>query len=212
MKTVYFVRHGESEANVSPVFQAPDSPLNDTGLTQARAVAERIQKVQFDVLIASPFARAKKTAEIIADATGRVPEFSALFVERIKPKSIDGRPYTDEQANATWRSWEASLHTPGVRVEDGENFDDLVLRADTALSFLLNRPEESGVVVTHGYFLRTIVARVLLGETLTPDSFRSIQRSANIQNTGITVLRYEEGFESPPSWRLWIYNDHAHLG
>lgn len=106
---------------------------------------------------------------------------------------------------------EKSLHTHGIRVEDGENFDDLIVRADKALVFLQNMPEQSLVVVTHGYFLRTIVARVLLGELLSGEAFRNIQRTTSMENTGLTVLQYCESFEEKPAWRLWIYNDHAHL-
>src|SRR5712671_4744943 len=66
-------------------------------------------------------------------------------------------------------------------------------------------------VVTHGYFLRTIVARVLLGPALSGEAFQHLQRVAAIENTGLTVLRYQGGLEDDPCWRLWIYNDHAHL-
>jgi broad specificity phosphatase PhoE len=55
-----------------------------------------------------------------------------------------------------WRAWTQSLSTPGMRVEDGENYDDLLTRADAALALLHDRAESSIVVVTHGYFLRTI--------------------------------------------------------
>jgi broad specificity phosphatase PhoE len=68
------------------------------------------------------------------------------------------------------------------------------------------------VVVTHGYFLQTIIARILIGESLTGDSFFRFQKSASMENTGITVIRYQSSFEQTDSWRLWIYNDHAHLG
>lgn len=211
MKTVYFVRHGQSEANVAPEFQGPDSPLSDRGIEQARMVADRAKRIEFDTLLSSPYSRARSTAEIIGQATGKEPEFSELFVERIKPEGINGKPYTDEAAAKIWRDWEASLHTPGLRIADGENFEDLVARADSALSFLLDRPEEHLLVVTHGYFLRTIIARVLLKDSLTSESFRNIQRSAHIENTGLTVIRHERGFESEPEWKLWTYNDHAHL-
>jgi broad specificity phosphatase PhoE len=30
-KTVYFIRHGQSEDNVAPVFQSSSSPLNEKG-------------------------------------------------------------------------------------------------------------------------------------------------------------------------------------
>jgi len=210
-KTVYFVRHGQSEDNVAPVFQSPNSPLNEKGKKQAESISDRVSKLSFDALIASPFERAKQTAEAIAKATEKQPEYSELFVERVKPTYINGKPYTDEKANTLWREWEKSLYTPGLRAEDGENFDDLVARADKALTFLQNRNEQSLVVVTHGYFLRTIVARVLLGNLLSGEAFRNIQRTAAMENTGLTVLQYREGFEEKPAWRLWICNDHAHL-
>ena len=210
--TVYFVRHGQSHANVAPVFQAPDSPLSEIGLMQAQRIAERVSKLSAEALIASPFRRSSETAEAIAKMTGMEVEYSELFVERIKPTCINGKPYDDEAANAIWRDWDKSLYTPGKRVLDGENFDDLVERADDALAFLRKRPERSLVVVTHGYFLRTILARVLLGEMISGDAFKRFQRTASMENTGVTVLRYQGGFEEEPSWRLWTYNDHAHLG
>lgn len=210
-KIVYFVRHGQSEANVSPVFQSPDSPLNETGKNQAQKIAERIAKLSFETLIASPLARTKETAEAITAKTGKQPEYSDLFVERIKPTSLYGKSYEDEKADALWKNWEKSLYTPDLRVEDSENFDDLISRADKALEFLRTRPEKDLVVVTHGYFLRTMVARVVLGDTLTPESFRSFHSRVLTENTGLTVIRYEQTWEGM-DWRLWIYNDHAHLG
>ncbi|WKZ26699.1 MAG: histidine phosphatase family protein [Candidatus Paceibacterota bacterium] len=210
-KIVYFIRHGQSKDNVAPVFQSPDSPLNEKGKRQAESIAQRVSRLSFDALIASPFERAKQTTEAIAKVTGKKAEYSDLFVERVKPSYINGKPYTDEKANNLWREWEKSLYTPNMRAEDGENFDDLIARADKALTFLKNRTEKSLVVVTHGYFLRTIVARVLLGDLLSGEAFRNIQRTAAMENTGLTVLQYREGFEEKPAWRLWIYNDHAHL-
>jgi broad specificity phosphatase PhoE len=211
-KIVYFVRHGQSTDNVLPVFLAPDSPLNERGKQQTEKIADRISRLAVEALIASPFQRAKETAEAIQRVTGKTPEFSDLFVERIKPTRINGKPYTDTKANTAWREWEKSLYTPGMRVEDGENFDDLVARADKALAFLSDRREKTLTVVTHGYFLRTIVARVLLGDLLSGEAFRRFQKAATMENTGLSVLRYHGGSEGEASWRLWIYNDHAHLG
>ncbi len=211
-KIVYFIRHGQSEDNVTPVFQSPNSPLNEKGQKQAGSIAERISKLSFDALIASPFQRAKQTAETITKVTGKEAEYSELFVERIKPTYVNGKSHEDQKASSLWRDWEKSLYTPGVRVEDGENFDDLLSRADKALAFLKDHKERSLVVVTHGYFLKTIVARVLLGDLLSGEAFKRFQRVASMENTGLTVLRFQSGFEEDPTWRLWIYNDHAHLG
>ena len=62
-KIVYFVRHGESEANITPVYQPLGSPLSDKGRQQAKLIAERIAKVSFEALVVSPLFRAKETAE-----------------------------------------------------------------------------------------------------------------------------------------------------
>jgi broad specificity phosphatase PhoE len=212
MKTVYFVRHGQSEANVAPVFQEPDSPLSAEGRMQAEKIAERASKLAFDGFISSPFARAKATAEAITAKTGIQPEYNDLFVERLKPTSINGRPYSDSIAGKIWEKWNESLFNPELKVEDGENYADLVRRADDALEYLARRKEENMLVVTHGYILRTMVARVLLGVTLTPESFRSFQDAIHTENTALTVLRYHETFRKAAHWNLWIFNDHAHLG
>jgi len=210
-KTIYFVRHGQSKDNIAPVFQAQDSPLSEAGRGQAKRIAERVKKLSFETLISSPLPRSKETVEAIAKATGKTVEYSNLFVERIKPTSISGKSYDDKEANRLWKEWEKSLYTSGMRAEDGENFDDLIERADRALDFLKNRPEEELVVVTHGFFLRTIIIRVLLGKSLTEENFKNFKSRAIMENTGLSAIKYTKGWEEM-EWRLWIYNDHAHLG
>src|SRR6516165_7849229 len=160
-KTVYFVRHAQSVDNAAPVFQSLDSPLSETGKRQAQLIAGRVAKLSFEALIASPLRRAKETAVIIAQAAGMEPEYSNLFVERIRTARIGGKPYDDKEANALWRDWQKDFYAPSARMTDSESFGDLIERADAALAFLKDRTERSLTVVTHGLFVRTIVARVL---------------------------------------------------
>ncbi len=216
-KIVYFVRHGQSEANVSPVFQDPHAPLTEAGVAQARLVAERAKNVAFDLLVSSPYARARSTAEAIQKATGKIPEFSDLFIERVKPSKVAGRPYTDPEALQLCREWEETLYTSGTRVEDGENFDDLVARADHALTFLERQNASSILVVSHGYFMRALFARVLLGTHLTGDALRSFMQHSKTENAGLSALTYDADSGNnitltENSWRLFVFNDHAHLG
>ncbi len=210
-KTVYFLRHGQSVDNVSPVFQSVNSPLSQTGIAQAKSLAERLSKIEFDALIASPVKRAKQTAEYISERTGKAIILSDLFVERIKPDEIDGMPWEDEVSNNIWRKWEETLYESGRHVSNGENYDDTVARADKALAFLEARPESSIAVVTHGYFLRAIIARVLLGDNLTGEIMKRFQQLAAIENTAITVLNYKDAYEEDFAWRLWTLNDHSHF-
>lgn len=211
MKTVYFVRHGQSVDNASPVFQSVDSPLSEKGISQAKSIAERLSAIQFETLITSPVQRASETAGYISEKTNKEIIFSDLFVERIKPDEIDGKPWTDEDANNVWRAWEETLYSPGHHVSNGENYDDTVARVDQALEFLEKRPECNIAVVTHGYFLRAIVARVLLGDNLTGPIMKRFQERASVENTAITVLNYRDAFEEELAWRLWTLNDHSHF-
>jgi probable phosphoglycerate mutase len=210
-KVVYFVRHGQSLDNAAPVFQGLDSPLSARGQLQATQIAQRVADIPFEAIISSPLERTKQTAQVIAKATGKDIEFSELFVERRKPSSINGKPYTDAAASHLWHDWEKSMTTPGPGVEDGEGYDDILSRAKAALHSLLQRPERHLLVVTHGYFLRALVTTALLGEALTLASYRSVLKGMAMENTGVTVLVYEDAFEQAPRWRLWVYNDHAHL-
>jgi broad specificity phosphatase PhoE len=123
-KVVYFVRHGQSEDNVAPVFQSPDAPLSAVGRHQATRIAARVATLAFDVLLASPYRHAHETADVMSQVTGKTPELCALFTERVQPTSVNGQPFTDAKAANVWRAWTQSLSTPGMRVEDGENYDD----------------------------------------------------------------------------------------
>lgn len=210
-KTVYFVRHGQSVDNVLPVFQSVDSPLSDKCIVQAKNIAERLSTVEFDKLITSPLQRAKETATYISEKTNKDLVISDLFVERIKPSEISGKSWTDKEANKVWRAWEGTLYTPGQRISDGENYDDTIARADQALAFLEKQPESTIAVVTHGYFLRAIVARVLLGEDLNGKIMKRFQERAPVENTAITVLKFSDAYKEKFAWRLWTLNDHSHF-
>lgn len=63
----WLVRHGQSAANAGlPSVEHADVPLTALGLEQARAVARRVARAP-DLLILSPFARARATAEPILE-------------------------------------------------------------------------------------------------------------------------------------------------
>lgn len=210
-KIVYFVRHGQSQGNISPVFQAKDSPLSSLGKKQAELIARRAAKLSFEKLIASPLARAKETAIKISELTGKSPEYSELFAERIKPSAVSGKFHSDKNASKIFTQWEKSLYTPNMRVADGENFEDLMTRVDKALQYLQKLPEKNILVVTHGFFLRTIIFRLLSGDFFTPPAFEYFIKTVFMENTGLSVIKYGPN-KKGLNWHLWIYNDHAHLG
>lgn len=218
-KIVNLIRHAQSAANIGDFYQASDSELTEEGLVQARLLGARLIHFAPDILVSSPYLRAKQTADQVVDVISELTDESygfhvnELYRERDKPSSIDNKPYSDEVASATYARWEESLTSSGVQVEDGENNGMLIERADQALDYLLQLQERRIAVFSHGNFIRAIIGRVVLKDLLTPQSLQIIQGTMLINNTGITTIRFSEPAwgEAGPSWKLETYNDHAHL-
>jgi broad specificity phosphatase PhoE len=217
MKTVYFVRHGETEGNTGKVFQGENTPLNEKGREQGQIIAERCKRLPIDIMITSSTARARETASIISNAIGKKAEASDLFIERLRPRGIEGRLRTDTEATAVNEAWNRSIFENGPRVSDGENFMDIKDRVGKALEFLEQIEQENVLVVTHGFFLRSLLARIIFGSKLTVEQLTSVIRRFRTNNTGLTMFQY--GLSPEPDyhpleseWIVRIWNDHAHLG
>ena len=69
---IYFIRHGESQANVDDVFSGPDAQLTDNGRQQANNAGEEIKnnEIIIDRIISSTYDRSIDTAKIIAEIIG----------------------------------------------------------------------------------------------------------------------------------------------
>lgn len=66
-----FVRHAESEANVLKMYNDDGlSPLTEKWKNQAKKLAEILQKEWIEIILSSPFLRAKQTAEPISKMLG----------------------------------------------------------------------------------------------------------------------------------------------
>lgn len=217
MKIVYFVRHGESEANVgAPTYQGEESPLTEKGHQQARFIAERCAKLPVESLIASSAVRAQDTARYISERLGKFVETDATFTERIFPESLIGKSRGDAQADALLAKWEQSFFQIGKDF-GGENFERLKARALRGLTILSSRPEQHILVVTHGFFLRMTISCMMFGETLTIPEFERVIQTFRTSNTGLTLAEHRPQFAGaaalqPPEWAVRVWNDHAHLG
>ncbi len=201
MKKVYFVRHGLTKFNIESRVQDGADALAEKGIEQAGMIADRLTRVQFDLLLSSDMLRAKQTAEKIAERTGHEPRFSPLFAEAKYPTSFIGIQYKEEivqdylvKRNRDWQ------------YEDEETPAMLHARAKQALAYIAEQPEDSIVVVTHGRFLRHMVLAVLFGDSATWEQEERAMNNIMTSNTGITVLEYDG------AWKLLTWNDHAHLG
>ncbi len=189
--TVYFVRHGETDYNLRGVVQGRgvDAPLNATGRAQAEAVARRLAAVPLDVIYTSTLRRAAETAEVVARAHAQAPLHRLADLEEMAWGVYEGAPPSAqiqrvfEHLNARWRRGEFAF-----RIEGGESILDVQRRARRAMAHILrHHPGRTVLVVTHGRFLRVLLAPVLDGCSL--ERMHEIQHA----NTAVNTLIWREG-------------------
>lgn len=66
---LYIIRHAIAVDEGAPEFQDSERPLTDKGKKKMRQIAKGLRAlgVDFDLILSSPYVRAKETAEILAD-------------------------------------------------------------------------------------------------------------------------------------------------
>ncbi len=220
----YFVRHGQSMLNARGIRQGAAGPLSEKGVEQAHITGERLAEEQtatrtpMNVVLASPYDRTKETAAIVAEHLHiKTPvEFIELLHERRNPSSIIGQKADDLEISRIIDLIDRSYHTDEYRFSDEENFTDLRDRAKKCLEYLATRKEKKVVVVTHGIFLKMLIAYMLYREKLNAQEYNKLSFLNPANNAGITVCAYETGpfdgeFMAPPPnkrWKLVSWDEH----
>lgn len=97
MKSIYFVRHGQSQWNVeNKICGSTDAPLTEKGKDQAVQAGNNILEmgIKADLIITSPLSRAHDTAKCISEMTGipvrvepRITEQNFGKYEGVSPRS-----------------------------------------------------------------------------------------------------------------------------
>lgn len=63
---IYVIRHGETNINLENKINAlNDDDLNETGIAQAKEVGKKLEKIDYDFIIASPLSRTRHIAELL---------------------------------------------------------------------------------------------------------------------------------------------------
>lgn len=210
-KTIYLVRHGESEHNAGEIWKEGDALLTERGRAQARLVGERCAQLDIDCIVASNLIRAKDTASIINERVGKPIEYNDSFSERRHHSDFVGKRKDDPEVRRMERYLFDKLHIPGFRHSDEENADDLVARTKEALKYLERHDKDNILVVTHSMFSRALAACVIFGDAVTGHEIARCMRVFAFANTGISILRFDPN-DKLNEWRLIVWNDHAHLG
>ena len=151
------IRHGETAWNVDTRIQGHlDIPLNDTGLWQARQVAQALAGESIAAVYTSDLQRAHATAKAVADAAG-APLTTDLGLRERSFGHFQGRTFAEIEAELPEDARRWRKRDPDYAPEGGESLFTLRERIARTVTQLAERHlGEQVVMVAHGGVLDVI--------------------------------------------------------
>lgn len=168
MTEFYFIRHGQTAANVMKMKQGTINTemtyLNDNGKKQARHLADKFDISFADRIICSPLERTKQTAAIL-NADANLPiTFDKRLIE-ISYGEWDGHQ------NAELRKLHPDAYNSYLNdvlplyvkyAPHGETFEDVINRVhDFVIDAMQKYPDDKIICVTHGFTVKALALDVL---------------------------------------------------
>lgn len=158
--TLYFCRHGETEANVAQRFQgiSRDTPLTEKGRAQAREIGRILHGAALEptrlAYASSPLGRARATSEIVRETLGLSASGYAVD-DRLVEINLgfwEGLNHAEARAEFS-AAYEARERDKwNIPVPGGESYRDVAARAESWICDLA----ADTFAVSHGGFTRVL--------------------------------------------------------
>ena len=158
---IYFIRHGETDWNRQGLIQGwTDTPLNEMGHGQARAVAQALAALpdltsdyQFFV---SPLQRARQTMGYLAETLALDPQQIAIDadVQELGFGVWEGKAFWELKASPIYPALPEDRYF--WRPDGGESYED----GHARIRRWLGKVDRPTVVVAHGAIGRCLVAEI----------------------------------------------------
>lgn len=223
---LWFVRHGQSAGNVArdaaeaaglPIIDIAtrdvDVPLSELGRRQSVALgrwfARMSPKERPNVVLASPYTRARETANLALEAAGIEREDITLIVdERLREKEfgiLDRLTHHGIQQKYPEQSEMRSLLGKFYyRPPGGESWCDVILRLRSVIDTVTRDYRcERVLIVTHQVVVNCF--RYLL-ERMTEEQILSIDRAADVPNCSVTSYEFASHLGKRGKLALCQYN------
>jgi broad specificity phosphatase PhoE len=210
---LWLVRHGESAGNIASeaarqsgethvdiASRDADVELSERGIEQSRALGRWFSAQPPDerpeIVLSSPYRRAKHTASIIRSSEGLAPRASRTVVdERLREREFGVLDRLTKEGVQQLFPQQAELRSKlgkfYHRPPGGESWCDVILRLRSALDTLsLHYATRRVLIVTHEVVVMCL--RYLL-EDLDEADVLAIDRRGDIANCGVTEYAYDPG-------------------
>ncbi len=195
-----FVRHGESEDNVNKLHGGHSSAqLTKIGKEQAHNAAIYLKNEHIDLFYVSDLQRTKQTADPIIREHLNAP---VIYEPRLREKNTGihtGQPIGTSQAKAK----ELGLTMKEYRPENGESYDDLMVRAVSFIEDVIKTHQGKTVaLISHGGTITNTILHLLKLEP-NAENFDA----HNPHNTAITILE----IDNDKNHKVHLLNSIEHL-
>lgn len=201
--TVILVRHGQTDYNKMGRWQGCkfDMPLNETGLEQARLLADSLKDTQIDVFISSPLQRAYTTTKICADAQDKWISYADFRFRDMDLGEWSGLTETEiaEKYPKLFKAW--SEKPWKYKIPGGESLQDMQRCYREALDDAADRYHGKVIFIGAHSFCNATLLCDLLGMRF--DHLKYIRQD----NTCANVLERRNG-----EWHVVMINSVSHLG
>lgn len=180
MTTLVLVRHATTASTGTRLGGRTDAPLNEGGIAQATAAAQRLADVALKAVYASPLPRTMQTAEIVATPHKLTVKREDGLLE------VEYGDWTDRPLKPLTRTkkWPVIQQRPSlVTFPGGESIRQAQVRAVDAIEAIVARhPRGAIAVVSHADVIKAVVS-FYLGQPL--DLFQRL----HVSPASVTVLQ-----------------------
>jgi probable phosphoglycerate mutase len=181
---IWLIRHGETAWSLTGQHTGrTDLPMTETGELQARRLSKQLGGEQFDLVLCSPLARARKTCEIAGFLAQAVLDPDCQEWDYGDLNGITEHDYTT--AHPGWNIWDGP-------VPNGETLGQVAGRAARALKRIAAMPGRTAIFA-HGHFLRILTATYL---GLSPWAARGFA----LATARVSVLGRDNDYPAILSW------------
>jgi phosphoserine phosphatase len=159
IKTLYIVRHGQTDLNKQGIVQGRgmDTDLNDEGRKQAQLFFNSYGYINFDKIYISTLKRTQQSIQGFINKG--IPFVKLSGLDELAWGIHEGQRSTPETKAAflqLMRDWTAGRLD--VKFEGGESPNEVKARQEEALQTIISHPEEKNVLICmHGRAMRLLL-------------------------------------------------------
>jgi 2,3-bisphosphoglycerate-dependent phosphoglycerate mutase len=178
MKNLYIVRHAKAEG------QSKGAELTELGEQQAESLTTFFEGREIDAIYSSPFLRAVKTIEPLAEKRG----LPIIQDERLGERILSGNHLDDWMAHL-----EKSFNDFEYILDGGESNRAAYERASLFIKNIMNSGHENIIAVSHGNLTTLLLAYF--------DDRFGYKELMELSNPDVFLIRFEA--EKPSVNRIW---------